>query len=166
MDIRKHLTLDKPPLRPFEVSRDVDLVEDYMTALRRLQFVETGHGEFVTVEYEIRGDRNMLDRTEPELAYLNVIVVAHGNRLCINSVRLEGVADDGVLWFGMFGGFLSSAVELSVRAEVRRDFDETTGGDPQRIAEILQQLQQPPPSEHLPDDGDWWKHLPPPEDGD
>lgn len=160
--IQRTLVSVAPPLRPFDITQDLHLLEDYMQSVRKLQYVESSPNEFVTLDYGLTATRDMLKTEQPERVCMHIILNGPVGQMCLGMMQVAGIAADGMLWFDMTVGFISMRDEIALKTEVRRAFDEKTGGDPARIEELLQQQDENTP----PDDGDWWKHLPPPEDGD
>lgn len=157
IDITKYLNSKPPPLRPFDVGCDLTRVEDHLTALRPLQFVENKSvSEFFTIDYDLTGLRDILRREQPEKVYLNLYLDTPGGRIPISNTHILGVDADGSLWFASYGACISDRNEIAFKAEARRVYDEIARTDPDMLRSMGQEMQSP--------DEDWWKRgddLPP-----
>ena len=152
IDISKYVSPSPPaPLRPFDAARDSTRIEDHMTALRPLQFIDgkDGSAEFCTLDYDITATRHLLDPEEPEQVYLHLVVTTPQGRLPFGSVRVVGVDSAGALWFASYGGYISDTQEIALKKAARAIHDEIAKTDPGLLGLDTT-------------DEDWWKRGEPP----
>lgn len=152
IDISKYVKASPPDaLRPFDAARDITRVEDHMTALRPLQFVDGASrmAEFCTLEYDITATRHLTDPEQPEQVFLHLVVTTPQGRLAFGSARVVGVDVTGALWFASYGGYISDTQEIALKKEARAAYDEIAKTDPTLLGLD-------------PTDEDWWKRGEPP----
>lgn len=153
INIAKYVSPSPPDaLRPFDAARDITRVEDHMTALRPLQFVDGASlmAEFCTLEYDITATRHLTDPEQPEQVFLHLVITTPQGRLAFGSVHVVGVDVAGALWFASYGGYISDTQEIALKKEARAAYDEIAKTDPTLLG--LDTVA----------DEDWWKRGEPP----
>jgi hypothetical protein len=159
--IAKYVSPSPPDaLRPFDAARDITRVEDHMTALRPLQFVDgpsPDHAEFCTLEYDITATRHLTDPEQPEQVFLHLVVTTPQGRMAFGSTHVVGVDVAGALWFASYGGYISDTQEIALKKEARTAYDEIAKNHPEMLQDGMRDMRDMDPT-----DEDWWKRGEPP----
>ncbi len=157
IDPSKYIAAEEPAVRPYNHATDSDLVEDYMTEIRRLGFVMGDSPrmmEFITVDYDITVARSLVFPERPEVAVFHLEVDTPIGKMHVTSMMLFGVDDQNVLWFSEHGGYVTAANHIAMKREMKKALTETFGEDfMQNIMKRAKEGNMPPP-----DEGDWWKN--------
>ena len=158
MNPKDYIEEEEPVTRPFDYKLDVNLVEDYMTGIRGLDYVlgaDKQAMEFITLDYDITSTCSLVHDDRKKAVVLHLEVDSPAGRSVVASLCVLGVDSENNLWFAEHGGYITANNHLALRREIRRRLDEKFGKNfLQHLVQSIQDGQMPT----IQEEGDWWKN--------